>query len=892
VKAAIAGVVALLGLVSLVVNVSSNSMVAAVETPVPTVYPKRIYIANDDHDDYMWEADQSTYEQVWVEMLDYYLDLADKTNANPPATQSRFVADGSLWLRAYQIHKSRLDFERLVRRIQDGHITIPRGLTTLTYGGMPAEAVLRSLYYSGQIERQYGVSFPLVMANENQTQPYGLGMLWAGAGSKFSWKGVCNCATRVSGLDGPRPYEIYWWTGPDGSRILLKWNSFNTNQSMGGYAEARSPGQVVDYMDGDQAYRARYPYDISAAFGKGWDDLKTLTNEFMAVASSKTNSNRLVIVSNEVDFFQDFEATYGSDLPAYNASFGNEWELYQASMAERTAQVKRSVEKLRSAEALASLVSLKLPGFMDNRQEASAQAWIDLGSYFIHDWTADGPVDRTVVSDWLKQRANGLSSYVDSLQSDASVALGGLIHKSGENPRYYAFNALSWTRSDFTEVPYPGSPVYVVDVGTGLETPSQVMTVDGVQKLRFLAEDIPPVGYKVYEIVPGVGRNFPEAATVHESGQDQVMENIDYKVSVAPNGAITSLVDKTQNNKEFVRLINGKTINDLGSSRGSLAVENAGPVSVTIVATAESPLSHTTRITLFKDIHRIEINNQITQNFSDLYTWTFGFNLDSPDTWHEEVGAVIRARLLADGGHYSPSLARYDWLTLNHFVDMTGSDGTGITLSNADLQFFQLGNSTSDVLDTTTPQISILAGGQVDGTSLGILDQGGDSQFQQRFALRPHVSYDLVSAMKFALEHQNLLVTAQVTGGSSYPEASFSLFTMDNPNVLLWAIKPSETGLDKDVTARVWNLSFNPGEMALTYPSGAITSAARTTHVETPIEEAVISHGQLTSAIEAHQMLTFAIQLSDGASPSLEVSSTPSQPRRIKQMPRRLTRTR
>ncbi len=581
-----------------------------------------------------------------------------------------------------------------------------------------------------------------------------------------------------------------------------------------------------------------------------------------------------MIVSNEVDFFQDFENTYGANLPSYNASFGNEWELYQASMAERTGQVKRSVEKLRNAEALAALVSLQSPTFMDSRKAAGEQAWVDLGSYFIHDWTADGPLSRTTVSDWLKQRASAFGSYVDTLQIDASSALGGMIQKSGTNPRYYAFNALSWARSDIAEVAYPGSTVHVIEVATGLETPSQIVTVSGVQKLRFLAKDIPAVGYKVYEIVPGVGGSFSNAATVSNSGGNKIIENDYYKVTVAANGAITSLIDKTRSNKDFARSINGRTINDLGTSTGTLAVENAGPVSVTILATASAPESHTTRITLFKDLNRIEISNQITENFFESYTWAFGFNLNTPDTWHEEVGAVIRAKLLANGGQYAPSLARHDWLTLNHFVDMTGSDGTGVTLSNADLQFFQLGNSTVDTLDTTTPQVSVLAGGQVDGSGLGIQNQGGDSQFLQRFALQTHGAYDQTAAMKFALEHQNPLVTAPVTGGSQYPEASFSLLTINNPNVLLWALKPAEDGISSGLIARVWNLSSNAGSMALTYAPGAITSAKRTTHVETPIEDAVVSNGQLISSINGSQMLTFALVVPSGSEPTPTATQT------------------
>ena len=57
--------------------------------------------------------------------------------------------------------------------------------------------------------------------------PYGLGALWAGAGARYSWKGICCCATVMKNtVSRRRPHEVYWWRGPDGSRLLMKWNSF------------------------------------------------------------------------------------------------------------------------------------------------------------------------------------------------------------------------------------------------------------------------------------------------------------------------------------------------------------------------------------------------------------------------------------------------------------------------------------------------------------------------------------------------------------------------------------------------------------------------------------------------------------------------------------------
>ena len=41
--------------------------------------PKRIYIAPDDHTDYMWSSTEEGYKQAFLETLDYYIKLNDST---------------------------------------------------------------------------------------------------------------------------------------------------------------------------------------------------------------------------------------------------------------------------------------------------------------------------------------------------------------------------------------------------------------------------------------------------------------------------------------------------------------------------------------------------------------------------------------------------------------------------------------------------------------------------------------------------------------------------------------------------------------------------------------------------------------------------------------------
>lgn len=843
---------------------------------------RRVYLGADDHTDYLWSADEESYRQAMVGMLDYYLDLADSTEQSPPEHQSRWNCDGSFWIWEYERSKPAADVERLVRRIRDGHISVPLNALVSTYGGTPAEAVLRGMYYAGRLERRFGLRFPLAIAMENQTLPLGLGSLFAGAGARYSWKGVCACVSRIldSQIYQPRPKEIYWWQGLDGSRILLKWNS--PLSGMGRYAEARNPEVALAVVESER-FKALYKYDVVGIFGVGSDDLQTKTDKIVTAAKAGTNAQRKVVVSNTIDFFQDFEATHGKDLPAQSLAFGNEWELYSASLAEVSARVRRSVESLRAAEAMATLVALARPEFLEGRQAARDQAWMNLGLYWEHDWTADNTkrITRETRARWQRKVAAQIEAYVDSLHGDAAFALGDLIEKRGAAERFFAFNPTSWPRTDFADLPYDGDqhelawPVHVVDLTTGKEVPAQIVRLrplvfggKGQQHLRILAKDVPPVGYKVFEIRPGKGAEveLPPAA-VAEGG---VLENGLYRIEVTERGAITSLVDKSMAGREFVRVVDGRAVNDLGPGEGKLELENVGPVSVTLTATATDPLPHVTRVTLFRESGRIDIQNEITSNFSDVREWGFGLNVRAPDVWHEEVGAVIRAKLASEGGHYSPTHSRLDWLTLNHYAAMSGDAGAGVVLSSADLSFMKLGRSAVvnrvSHLDVATPLISVLAGGQVDGPLLGIRGQGGDSYFLQRFALRPHSRFDAIDAMKFALEHQNPLVAGFVRGGGkrAYPETTFSLVTLSDPNVVLWALKPAEDGITRGIVARVWNLASAPRQFSLSV-AGRLSSASAVTHIETDIGQSTVSNGALVTSVAASQMKTFRLTVSTQA---------------------------
>ncbi len=841
---------------------------------------KRLYIANDDHTDYMWSGDEAQYDSAFVKTIDFHLRKIDSTKNFLNNFQNRYNCDGSYWLRSYQKYRSPAQFEKLIAAIKSGHISSQLNSVVSTFGAQPTEAAIRGMYYSGQLERQYNLRFTMAQAMENNTVPLGLSSIWAGSGAKYSWKGIGGYGSQLTYESrAKRKHQLYHYKGLDGSSVLMKWYNYNekTTSGFGGYAECRFdmkskniPNELkqainlLDHICDTVSTTSKYPYNVAGAFGYGHDDLQTLISDpFINAAKEGTNASRTVRVSNEEDFFMDVEKTY-KNLPSQSVSYGNEWDILVASMNETTAQVRRATEKLRTAEALATIAALKQPAFADGLTNAKNLAWDAFGLYWEHNWTGDGPVNNKTRGLWQVKIKDDLVSYVDSLYDLSSQTLASQL-KQTDNPRFYVFNPLSWSRNDVADIAFEGDfPVKVIDMSTQKEVASQLIKKQGKQFIRIEAIDIPSVGYKIYEIVKG----NPAQNTLAASVNGEYISNPYYRIKLKPSGVITELFDLKATNKQLVKETDGKYLNDLGITNLDegfpLEIENAGPISVTLKAVSNHPVLHTVRLTLFANNPKIEIENSIDENFTDNKSWAFSFNLDNPTTRHEELGTILKVKKESNGGHYSDEIARYDWQTFNHFADLSTAD-YGVTVSNLDCSFFKLGKSTVDSLWDSSAQLSALAGGRIDkkvedGGVLGIHDQLGQKNFNYHFALFPHQSgFDATNAMKLSLAHQNPLATAMLSGGAKANKStSFSMLGISNSDVLLWSIKPAEEGIKSGVIARLWSLN-NEKEQAELKWFKPIKTAWKTTHIETNEDKLKPNKGLLNISFNPQQINTYRL---------------------------------
>jgi len=842
---------------------------------------KRFYIANDDHTDYVWTANEAVYKDVMLTTLDKYLLQIDSTISVglPFRQQSKYNCDGSFWFWLYERNRTMAQMKKLIDKVKSGHISVPYNPLSVLYGALPAEASVRGMYYAGYLQKKYGIDMKLGISMESQALPLGLSSLWAGSGVRYSWKGVCGCASRMnkSNLQN-RNQEVYYYKGLDSQKVLMKWYSLATtktpcngdvNEGLGGYAEARC--LTSDLIERMRQKSISTKKQIIAAFGYGWDDLQTYTNGFVTLAKSSLNAEEEVIVSNQTDYFKDMEASYGKSLPEEIVAGGNEWDLYIASMAEVSAKIKRSVEKLRGAEALSTIVSLNDPGFANDMKEMRDSAWMSIGLYPEHDWTADGPVSRTERAAFQRRLENNFSTYVDTLYNRSLKILGRQIKGNEMNQRFFVFNPLNWIRNDIADLPYTGSTeITIYDMVSKKEALWQMINKNGQKYLRILATDIPGIGYKIFEIIKTPGRKQNNSANLVGNS----FENNRYKISVTREGVITKLTDKLNGNRELVAPSpEGRYLNDMGSGLSdvgdNLMVENEGTVSITLKAHTSNKLKHTTYITLFNSaIPRIDIQNNIEQNFSSLLTNTFSLNFKQPEIWHEEIGAIIKAKLIKDGGHYADKNARYDWLTLNHFANI-GITNYNVTIANRDCYFFNIGKSTPDTLDADASYINVLVGGQTDGPNLGIKDQGNDSSFIQQFSIAVHnKEFDKIASMKSSLEFQQPLIAGMVQGGKKavLPDDKYEFIKTSDPGMVIWALKPAEEGIkDKGIIVRVWNLKESFSNCDLIFNKN-LYAATETTHVEVDLNSIPVKRNIISVGAESQRMKTFRIKFNANTS--------------------------
>ncbi len=822
-----------------------------------TLFAHDIYLMNSNHADYNWDATAAEYDASMLVEIDYYLQQIADTAGAPANEQSRYAADGWWWLYLYEHNRSPEAFANLIGAMRSGHITIPLNPFEILYGAMPTEAAIRAGYYPARIARRFGLDLPIAEYRENDTMPWGLASIWAGSGVSYTWKGICGCVQYAP----PRvDDELFVWQGPDGKTLLFKWyNLLGSNRDWGGYSEARDNLSDPGELDAQMARsRSRMPdIPVTGLFGAGWNDVSWETTAVLdaVTAYNDTDTGDTAISSNGVDFFRALEASGStSRLRTLRGGWGNDWDMWPASLAERTARARRALERMHTAEPLATWAQRYDPGFWPPVRESLDLGLVAAWKYFEHGWSvADtGPTLAEMVDD-KKGWVDDLEGAVDGAVSAADDTISTLFATPAED-RVAVFNPLGFERTDVAEIEVGGpGPYTVTDVSTDLEVPNQLITGDGSTRLQFVASYVPSLGYKLYRLTAGQPSAAPDAATVTPTGR--TIENAAYRVVLGDRGQIVHAVAKKPDRE--VELAGAEGMNDFGSGViETVTAEDVGPVSATLRVDLSDP-QRTVRITLYSAVDRIDISDSITENQSGLHTYSFQTALAGAQIHFEEVGAIARPGTVSEGGDFLQG-TRASRMTLNHFVDFALPD-YNLVLSNWDAFAMQVNDSTNSDFDLNGDTVHVVVTEQGPGAT--IADQGSDAFFLNRFALRGIAgSFDGAEAMRTAFAHQNPLhvVALPRNHDGQRDGTSGSLLSIDAEDVVVTAFKPAEDP-GAGFIVRLWELGGTAATVDIDASGLDPVRARATSLVETDVSSAPLANGVISEAVDANAMATIRI---------------------------------
>lgn len=258
----------------------------------------------------------------------------------------------------------------------------------------------------------------------------------------------------------------------------------------------------------------------------------------------------------------------------------------------------------------------------------------------------------------------------------------------------------------------------VIDVSTGETVPHEVYEVTGPQApvpyaayryslgqhheqekydVRFVARDVPAMGYKLYRFAPAKKRTLKGAVRIESSS----LENAFYRVELDPkSGALRSIFDKELGrelvDREADHLANQLVLRSsitaevVSSGKASVEKGRCAAVSGSLIVKTEAPgyPQITQEIILYSELKRIDIANRLLKDSTPhLETFfAFPFDFDSPIFKYEGSLSVIEP--LAD--QFPGSNTEY--YAIQHWADVSDAK-CGATLVSIDAPMMQFGGN-------------------------------------------------------------------------------------------------------------------------------------------------------------------------------------------------------
>lgn len=865
-------------------------------------YPSKVNITPERK----WTIYFVPHAHLDIGFTDYQAKVSEIQNRNidkllqylPANPSMRFSLGGSWVAQNYLATRNEQARKEFLQLARDGKIGIPAQYANLLTGYASLEELIRSLSYAHSLHRSEGIPFEYANITDVPS------ITWSYP-SVLSAAGVRNFAEATNSDRGPivlfgkwNEGSPFWREGPDGSKVLMA----NTRQYSQLWFVCDLPPEIASCRQGLPAYLQQfespdYKPDAVLMFGSQLENTDVRLKEADFIARwSALYAYPKINLSTFADYFRYIEQKYGTQLATVSGDGGPYWEDGVGSDAANTARDRNNQSRAVSAEKLTTISTFLNPTLAAPRQLID-RMWTNLLLYAEHTWDSWDSISRPD-----SQQAVGQLATKDQYVSEGEQAVRTLVEESLSQiadqihmpaGSLVVFNTLNWPRSELVELDVDRGVVlteYKMKTLTQLET---LREGAGYRHVRFLAKDVPAMGFKCYSLQEVHESETGGEGFAKETPQQlpEAMENAFYRIQVdAGTGAVKSIVDK-QLNRELVDAASpygfnqyvyveggGEQTTQIVHMRQSLPMAQLTITPSTdgrIVGWRRTPFGQIltletkdvntpwvrTEIILFNDEKKIEFVNHVNKaavREKEAVYFAFPVAAAKPAfTYEIQNGWVDPSRDMLKG-------AGLEWFSVGHWVKASAGDWE-LAIVPVDTLLVTLGDINRGVwpqkFEPKSSTIFSYVFNNYWHTNYRA-EQGGEATFRYMMKsgapLSPEELARFGRAAMTPLEMDQIIENDKV-GNPDRPlePGALSFLQLDAPDVVVENWKTAED--NNGTIVRLLETGGHASTARLSFPRFAIKRAWISNAVEENQEEIPVTESSLEVNLKPHQILTLRI---------------------------------
>lgn len=462
-------------------------------------------------------------------MADQALKLVDESAGLPPDRQFAWSLAG--WPMAQMLWPDQTPErrDRLLAAMRAGRL-VPHALAFTTHTeSLDLEDLTRGCVYSAELARLAGRPLPTgAKMTDVPSHAWAMPTILAHSGVKFFHIG-CN-----AGCTHPDVPLLFWWEGPDGSRVLTMLSS-EYGSSLQPPPDWPHKTWLCMWMTGDN-HGPPNTREVHDLFARAKSDLPGVRVRF-----------------GQMSDFGEAILREKPELPVVRGDMPDTWIHGIGSMPIETQRAHVTRPRIAALEALDTLDAAW--GISTGSARATVREAYEKTLLFgEHTWGPD--VNRYAGhhygDQWKKKLAAGdyrfllegfgqkrayahrAAGLVAPAIDSRIAGLAAAVKVAG--PRIVVFNPLPWQRDGAVDVPWSEATTAVADVASGRIAPAATNS----RRLRFVAKDLPPLGYRTF-----VPADRPAQGRIAADARTHCIENEFLRVTLDPaRCGVRSIVDK------------------------------------------------------------------------------------------------------------------------------------------------------------------------------------------------------------------------------------------------------------------------------------------------------------------------------------------------------------